>query len=146
MKCCKLLADGVLNDLPFERTLATAFHDGPTEGFTECSQCRQVYSFRKLDWDTRQDVRILGLTPLQVNLETIAGQFGVSLSPKLPVTLVSSLDESQEGFMRELFAHKPIRVVAVEDWPGRSLFWRNIQDVNPNSVKDWFVYLGIERK
>jgi hypothetical protein len=135
-----------METLPFERTIATGFYDGPTDGFTECSQCGQTYTFRKLDWDDLQDVRVFGFAPLEVGLDAIAARLGVNLlkGPLLP--LVPPLDESQERFVKELFAQRPIRVAAVEGWPGQSSLWRDIRGLDPDSVGDWFSFLRILKR
>jgi len=78
MKCCKLLAGCVMERVPFERTIASGFYDGRTDGFTECSQCKKAYSFRKLDWDDSQNVRIFGFAPLESELDAIAARLGVA--------------------------------------------------------------------
>jgi hypothetical protein len=146
MKCCKLMNDGVAETLPFERTIATGYYDGPTDGFTECFQCNQVYSFRKLDWDDAQDVRVFGLSPLGVNLESIATRLGVKLQPSSRMPLVPPLDELKDRLVNELFSQPPILAVVVEEWPGQSSFWRDISGMDLSSVTDWFSILGIPKR
>ncbi len=146
MKCCRLLADGVAGTLPFERVVATGYHDGPTEGFTECSQCNQAYSFRKLDWDDLQDVRILGFAPLAITLDAIIARLAIGSDKRTPFVLVPPLPESAEKFVKELLAKRPTHVAAVSGWPARSPLWRDITGLNTEAVNDWFSFLGIPRK
>jgi hypothetical protein len=146
MRCCKLLVNGVLESLPFERTIATGFYDGPTDGFTECSKCKQAYSFRKLDWDDAQDLRIFGFAPVDIGLDTIAARLGVRIQEPPGVPLVSQLNASQEAFAKGLFLKPPVHVAAVEGWPGRTPVWRDIRGVDLSSVGDWFSFLGIAKK
>jgi hypothetical protein len=146
MKCCMLLTDGILEMLPFERTIATGYYDGPTEGFTECSQCGQAYSFRKLDWDDLQDVRIFGFAPLNVSLDTIAERLGISSTKGAFLPLVPPLQASQEKFVNEMLAQPAVRVAAVAGWPGQSSLWRDIRGVDLDAVGDWFSFLGIPRR
>ncbi len=146
MKCCKLLADGVMEFLPFRRTIATGFYDGPTEGFTECSECKQAYFFRKLDWDALQDVRITGFGPLQMSLDTIARRLKLKQLSNSPLLLVPPLSDSLEAFVKELLANHPSRVAAVTGaWPGRSSVWREVRGRDLQSVSDWLLFLGVSK-
>lgn len=147
MKCCKLLVDGVMELLPFRRTIATGFYDGPTEGFAECSECKLAYSFRKLDWDDLQDVRIIGFAPLQISFDAIATRLKINELTAQPVPLVPPLSESLEMFVKELLASRPNYVAALEGgWPGRSSVWRDIRELDLQSVSDWFSFLGISKQ
>lgn len=146
MKCCKNLVDGKLEELPFERVIATGYYDGPIEGFTECSQCGQTYFIRKLDWDDTQHVRIVGFAPIEMGLHVIAARLSIDMGKRAPISIVPPLAESEERFVKELFAHQLTRVVAVENWPGHSRLWRNVSDIDPENVRDWFSFLEIQRE
>jgi hypothetical protein len=141
-----MLIDGALETLPFKRTISTAFYDGPTEGITECSQCGQVYSFRKVDWDDLQDVRIFVFAPLNSSLDAIATQLGISLGTAAFRPLVPPLNEQNESIVETLFAKQPKWIAVIESWPGQSLVWRDISGVDLKMVHDWFSFLGISKK
>jgi hypothetical protein len=146
MICCKCLVDGVTQTMPFQRTIATGFYDGPTDGFTECSECRTAYSFRKLDWDDLQDVRITGFGPLQTSLDTIAARLKINQADVGRLLVVPSSSESLDQFVKEAFVNPPVYVAAIAGgWPGRSTVWRDIRGLDLQSVKDWFSLLGISR-
>jgi hypothetical protein len=135
-----------MESLPFQRTIATGFYDGPIEGFTECSECKQAYSFRKLDWDDLQNVRITGFTPLQISLDTIATRLKINRLTALPVSLVPPLSDPIETFVKELLAYHPNYVAAVSGgWPGQSSVWRDIRGLDLQSISDWFSFLGISK-
>jgi hypothetical protein len=145
MKCCKLLADGKPEPLPFERVLATGYYDGPTEGFTECRQCKLAYAFRKLDWDDAQDMRIFAFAPLEISFEAIAALIS-PLAKSNPVVTVSPLGETEQKFVQGLFAYPVTHVAAFEGWPGVSSLWRRIGTVDVSVPRDWFAYFGIKKK
>jgi len=135
-----------MESLPFRRTIATGFYDGPTEGFAECSECKQAYSFRKLDWDDLQDVRIIGFAPLQISLDAIAGRLKINELTTQAVPLVPPLSDPLETFVKELLDSHPNYVAAVEaGWPGSSSVWRDIRGLDLQSVSDWFSFLGISK-
>lgn len=146
MTCCKQLVEGIVEELPFARAIATDFCDGPIEGFTECSRCGQSYSFRKLDWDDLQDVRILGFAPLGISLTAIAARLEIHLGQGVPVILVPPLAEAEDKFVQELLAQPPTRVAVVESWPGRSPLWRDITGLALGGISDWFGFLKIPKK
>lgn len=146
MNCCKSLVDGVMELLPFGQTIATGFYDGPTEGFTECSICKQAYSFRKLDWNDLQDVRIFGFAPLEISLEAFATRLKIRgpAGPRIP--LLPPLSDPLEKLVKELLASHPSYVAVVSGgWPGRSSVWRDIRGLDLESVRDWFSFLGIAK-
>ena len=70
MECPRRL-NALPHELTFGRTVATDFYDGPTAWFAECASCHQVYSFRMLDWDSSQDLRIFVLSRVDVPLDVI---------------------------------------------------------------------------
>lgn len=146
MKCCKLLTGEPDERLPFERAIATGYYDGPTEGFTECSQCGQAYSFRKLDWDELQDVRVFAFAPIPLKLDDISKRLLVDSGNPKAIILVPPLAEPESEFVRELLAVHPTRVTAFEGWPGHSSLWRDVAGLNFTSISDWFSFLGIPRK
>lgn len=146
MRCCTVLIDGVMEPLPFGRTIITDFYDGPTEGFTECSECGAVYAFRKVDWDDSQDVRVFAFAPLEISLDAIAARLGVSVTKGKPYALVPPLGDSNKLFVHDLLATLPRWVAALEGWPGKSSVWRDISGLAPRSVSDWFSFLGLPRK
>jgi hypothetical protein len=145
MECCKRLTDGTVEAMPFARTIATDYYDGPTEGFTECSQCGQTYSFRKLDWDDTQDLRIVSFAPIVVKLGQIATRLGVNLERPVVRPVALPLPESVERFIQELLTQRPTRVAAIEGWPGQSSRWRNVAEIDVNTVSDWFSFLGVRK-
>lgn len=131
--------------MPFDRTIATEYYDGPTEGFTECSQCGQTYSFRKLDWDDAQDLRIMSFAPIAVRLSEIADRLGVNLERPVVRPAALPIPESVERFIQVLLTQRPTLVAAIEGWPGQSSRWRNIAEFDVNAVGDWFSFLGIRK-
>ena len=144
MKCCKLLVDGAMESLPFGRTIGTGFYDGPIEGFTECSACKQAYSFRTLDWDDLQDVRITAFAPLQISMDEIAIRLKLSKPAGNRVPIVPPLSGPLEMFVKGLLASHPNHVAAVSNgWPGQSSVWRNIRELDFENIRDWFSFLGI---
>jgi hypothetical protein len=145
MKCCKLRKDDESDPLPFDRIIAIGYYDGPTDGFTECSQCHQTYSFRKLDWDDAQDVRVFGFSPVQVSLETIIAKLGVDFSKWPRVAIVPPLAGFEDRFVKELFNQPPTHVAAFKGWPGESPLWRNIMGLDTSRIHDWFSFLGIPK-
>jgi hypothetical protein len=135
-----------MESLPFRRTIATGFYDGPTQGFTECSKCKRAYSFRKLDWDDLQDVRITGFGPLQIDLDAIVARLKIKESGDERLPLVPVLSGPLDRFVEELLSHHPWYVAALrEGWPGRSSVWRDIRTLDLESVSDWFSFLGVPR-
>ena len=132
--------------MPFQRVVATGYYDGPVEGFTECSECGQTYSFRKLDWDGLQDVRIFGFALLDESLETIAVRLVGESGTTTRVLCVPPLAERDETFVKELLAQPPTRVTAFEGWPGRSSLWRDTSGLDIGSISDWFYFLGLPIK
>lgn len=143
MKCCKQLSDGTLESLPFERVLATSYHDGPTDGFTECAYCHQAYSFQKIDWDDLQDLRIFAFAPLDISLDVIAGRL-LPESPVRPFTLVPPTKEGDDQFVRDLFGKPSTRAAAFKGWPGTSSLWCDITGVDLSVPRDWFQYFAIK--
>lgn len=146
MTCCRLLTDGVMQALPFQRTIATAFYDGPIDGFTECSECRTTYSFRKLDWDDSQDVRVTGFAPLQSNLDDIAIRLEINRVEGGRLSLIPPLNNSLEQIVKDLFSHRPLYIAAISNgWPGGSAVWRDLRGFDLQDITDWFWFLGIPR-
>lgn len=129
----------------FSRSIITDYYDGPIEGFTECSECRQTYSFRKLDWDELQDVRIFAFSPIDVNLDAIASRLALRMS-KVGFQVVPPLEETNERFVKELFAKLPTWIAAIEGWPGQSSAWCKISEHDLENVDDWFSFLGIKKR
>jgi hypothetical protein len=145
-KCCRFLTDGVPQNLPFSRTIAIGFYDGPTDGFTECSRCHRAYHFRKLEWDELQELRIFGFAPVQSDLDTIARRLGIQFNKDQPVSVVPPLDDAREAFLRKLLADTPVRVAAIIGWPGQSSVWRDVRGQAVTAVTDWFAFLGLTRR
>ena len=145
MKCCRVLADAAGEDLPFGRTLATGYYDGPVEGFTECRTCGRAYSFRKLDWDDRQDLRVFALAPLAISLKDIAAKLLPNADEQATLMLVPPLAAAEHDFSKKLLAQRPTHVVACQGWPGRALSCRDVTKLDLDSVSDWFAFLGLPR-
>lgn len=145
MKCCKLLVDGQFETLPFLRVIAVGYYDGPTEGFTECSQCGQAYTFRLLDWDNLQDLRVFAYSPLAINLSAIGDRLLVLPDGHASLSIVPPLEEDEEKFVKTLLNQNATRVAAFEGWPGRSSIWRDVTGVDLTNPRDWFSFLGIKQ-
>src|SRR6478672_1120145 len=119
MLCCKELTHNTPDELPIQRVLATGYYDGPTERFTECAICRQAYSFRRLDWDASQDLRIFGFAPLDRSLGFVIQQ----ALPNAPTTQKFHLVPPLSGQSREIIdqlMHRSASVVAMYGWPSRA--------------------------
>lgn len=145
MKCCQSLIDGQLEQLPFEKALAVGYYDGPTDGFTVCSQCGRAYSFRKLDWDELQDTRVFAFAPLSKTLEEICKRLAINFTDK-KIILVPPLAELENEFVRQLLASSVTRITVFEGWPGTSSLWRDVSGMNLEKVNDWFSFLGIPKR
>jgi hypothetical protein len=146
MKCCKFLVDGSYERLPFERAIATGYYDGPTDGFTICSQCGQAYSFRKLDWDELQDVRVFAFAPISIKFDVIFKQYAGDSDDQNTVVLARTLTEAESEFVRQLFTIPPTRVTTFEGWPGHSSSWRDVTGLNLDSIDNWFSFLRIPKR
>ena len=146
MMCCKLLLRGQFEALPFRRVIATGFYDGPTDGFTECSQCGQAYSFRMPDWDDSQEMRVFAFAPIPTSLDAIAEQLGMALAADTEFALLGPLAEQDQMFVTDLENHSPTRVAAFQGWPGESCSIRDISRIDVTEIGDWFSFLGVTRK
>ena len=146
MKCCRFLVNGVDEALPFERVIAIGYYDGPTEGFTACSQCGQGYSFYMMDWDDKQDVRVFGLSPLDITLDAIETRLGLRVDGRYRVSIVPPLAESENAYVGSLLRRIPTHVTVVKGWPGRSSVWLHISRLDVKNITDWLAFLGIRRK
>lgn len=145
MTCCQKLIDGHNQQLPFIRTLALGYHDGPIEGLTACSQCGQAWSFRKLDWDDSQNMRVFAFAPLTSSLEIIASQLGTEIASSPEFVLIPPLSEAKELFVQNLLASPPTRITACEGWPGICSIWRKTTVAETSQVKDWVSFLRLQR-
>ena len=145
MTCCKILVRGQFEAMPFRRVIATGFYDGPIQGFTECSKCGQAFSFRMLDWDDSQAMRIFAFSPVSTTLDTIAERLRIALSTDAEFAMLGPLTEQDDGFVRELEAQPPTRVAAFEGWPGKSSLCRDVTRIDLADITDWFSYLEIPR-
>jgi hypothetical protein len=146
MKCCTLLTNGTQGNLPFDRVIATGYYDGPIEGFTECSKCRRTYSFRKLDWDALQDVRVFSFAHLPVALDTIVDRLLPPEKHGSRFILISSLSAADEDFVQDLLRQPASYVGAFRDWLGPPSGWRNVAGLDLREINDWFTFLGIPKR
>lgn len=144
--CCRVLV-GDLRDVesPFSRLVAVGFYDGPTEGLIECGTCGTVFSFRKLDWDDQQDIRVFSLSPVaNVDLDDLADAPAGS-TPKWPCWVLTEEVASSSGARVESAraTEGPVEfIVATEDLLHSLKVWRRAGGGLPI---DWFTHLGLER-
>jgi hypothetical protein len=145
MECCQWIESQTQASMPFGRTVATEYYDGPIQGFVECSVCGKVYSFLKLDWDDSQDVRIFSFAPLGILMDKLIHQLESNLSQRGTLFLASNLSGTTEELVRVLLGSRPTRIVAVEGWPGRCLASKKASALNMGGRADWFQFLGIRK-
>lgn len=146
MTCCKLLVRGQFETLPFRRVVATGFYDGPLQGFTECCQCGQAFSFRMLDWDDSQKVRVFAFAPVLPSLDEIAERLRIVLAADTDFSFVADLSETDQIFVNDLLSCSPTHVAAFQGWPGESSACRDITRIDVTEIGDWFSFLGVTRK
>ena len=146
MTCCKLLLRGQFETLPFRRVVATGFYDGPMEGFTECCQCGQAFSFRMLDWDDSQKVRVFAFSPVSTSLDAIAERLRIVLAADTGFSFVAHLSENDQVFVRDLRSQPSTLVAAFQGWPGESSSCRDISRIDISEIGDWFSFLGVTSK
>jgi|GEM_PF-3559395 len=147
-KCCRLLIGSLANvPSPFSRIVATDYYDGPTDGLIECRVCSTIYSFRKLDWDEMQNVRIFSLSPVAGHfIADIEEHLGGETRPRWPVWVIGS--ESSTAVLKVvddlLGGASPAEfVVATQNLLGTIEIWRPIGSFEH---VDWFRELNLERQ
>jgi len=126
--------------------IAVRYDDGPTEGFTECSECGRTYSFRKLAWDDFKKVRIFAFAPLFIDLNLIAGRLSPGWDRRTRLVAGPPFGDAESRFIEDLLSQPATHVAAFEGWPGDWSIWRGVAGTNLDTVHDWFSFLGIPRK
>jgi hypothetical protein len=125
------------------RTIATGYYDGPTEGFTECSNCGQTFHFRMLTWDDGQDVRVFGFANLETPLDTIVSRLRLHV-PYNGIALVQSdSDSGSTMFLHSLTTQPPVFAAAIKSWSHEVLACKALQATDLRSVSDWFAFLDM---
>jgi hypothetical protein len=142
MTCCKLLLRGQFETLPFRRVIATGFYDGPMEGFTECCQCGQAFSFHMLDWDDSQKVRVFAFSPVSTSLDAIAERLRIVLAADTGFSFVAHLSENDQVFVRDLRSQPSTLVAAFRGWPGESSSCRDISRATSQRSVTGFRFLA----
>jgi hypothetical protein len=128
--------------------VAIDYYDGPTEGIVECSSCRALFWFDKLDWDDGQDVRIFSLAPIPG--KTLDGIERSDRDPrtKWPTLVVwanqTELVAEVHNLKRAVGAVES--VVATEDLLNHLLAWQPVNPVPPVRARDWFLEFGLSRR
>ena len=146
-KCCRLLFGDLRRVVsPFVRLIATDYYDGPTEGIIECGACSRVYSFRKLDWDQGQDVRIFALSPIPgCAISEFEARAAGEVVSKWPSWVLMEETETEiaatvDG-IRDMASPAEF-IVATEDLLSLIEAWR---PVGLSDDVDWFSELGLNR-
>ncbi len=140
----------------FDRVIALDWYDGPRSGLA--SRSGSEYRFDLLDETTDdpsgRDVRIFSLSPLPPgSIDRFAAAVSRFDEPRLPVWVPSwlfpaeadraAMDAMADEILRS--AGPPVQAVASTDFDRESLAAIDLSGIDPASVEDWFVLLGIER-
>lgn len=133
---------------PFRRIVATGFYDGPTEGFA-IGERNVMYSFRLLDWDDGQNVRVFRVAAMaSVSLDDTLTALGHESPPSWPVWVVRApAGERAESFIqRTNDLARPVAIVATRDLLGTLDLWRPItEEPQLTGNRDWLTELGFPR-
>jgi hypothetical protein len=147
-RCCRsLIGGGVPAPSPFSRVIATGYYDGPTDGVVECRACSTLYSFRTLDWDSQQDMRIFALAPIPGRSMSDFTCTGTEATrPTWPVWILGDRGtEEIAGAVQvaRMAASPDAFVIATENLLGSIEVWR---PVGLTPAVDWFAELGLKRE
>lgn len=138
------------------------YYNGPMGGFVRCSACGCEHSFRTLDWDDEQGVRVVSLAQVpRGTFASLAEFFRESPARErwIPQQLSRATDEDLgriEPFVAGLvaLADAPSSVVAWDVYSSDVLAARRIDASVCREVVglfdraepfDWFAYLGLAR-
>ncbi len=163
--CCRNLEGQPNGKSPFQKMIIEGFYDGPTSGLVQCEVCSASYRFLMVDWDDRQDVRVLSLAPLPVQsfdrVVSIISEVEPVPWPMLYPWRIPSDDlrEFVEVRIKEIVdkAGPPTIVAACSRYgdtilAAKGLDENDLKDVQdwfypegPKGERDWFSFLGLNR-
>jgi hypothetical protein len=134
---------------PFRRIVATGFYDGPTEGFAVGEET-ETCSFRLLDWDQGQDLRVFRIAAIPgVSLDDAVAVLRNEGPPSSPIWLLPApLGEAAERFVqRANELARPVAIVVTRDLLGTLDLWRPITgEPRLTGSRDWLTELGFPRE
>lgn len=147
-RCCRSLIGSLARvPSPFSRLVATGYYDGPTEGLLECGTCATIYSFKMLDWDHSQDLRVFALSPVSGHtLQEVERGAVAAVTPHWPVWVLAGPATDKIAAVVEQIrstAAPEEFVVATTNLLGSIEAWRPVGLKGP---VDWFRELGLTRE
>jgi hypothetical protein len=133
---------------PFCKVLATAFYDGPTEGFLVHKNEGRLFLFRLLDWDDGQDVRVFAIHVVpNVALDDALNVLAKENGPNWPMwVLPAQLDDAASQFLERARRHaRPVAVVAARNLLRVFDVWQDVDENFTFQQQDWLNTFGLSR-
>jgi len=143
MNCCQDKNSEIVV-LPFIEQIWLDFYDGPLEGFTICSKCKQCFYFKLVEWDIEtQCCRIFRFVPVEMDFVETMSYFN-EWSKNIRCCTDDSEQESSKllaGF-REIATLNQTTNICVSDDYFSSGLWYHITE-NDSTSNQWMTFFNI---